>query len=309
MRYRIILILLLLLLVSPKETFAVHGSGATLPATCTVGDTFTILPQALPYTCSSTNSWQPTTLLDPGTQFELYEEFATGQVNTTQQAGETGIAFFAAGSSSFVTGATRPGLFRLTTATADNASAIAYFGPATGSDFGSPWYAGDWNIDSVLIPASNSGTVSNFRFSFGVSENDINGAAAAFWIRYDTDRGDTTYMFQVCDAAGAAGCGAAGDDVDSAVVASSVTPLANTPTRFRIRRAPSGVGGLVTIYMRVNDETEKTFCSSGCDDVLADAPTTTRMPFFIGTLTAIAGTAKSMDLDYMYLKITGMSRY
>ena len=59
MSYRTILAILLLLLVSPKETFAIHGSGAALPATCTIGDTFTVLPISSVFNCTATNVWSP----------------------------------------------------------------------------------------------------------------------------------------------------------------------------------------------------------------------------------------------------------
>jgi len=67
------------------------------------------------------------------------------------------------------------------------------------------------------------------------------------------------------------------------------------------------VGGNPTVYMRVNDETEKTFCSSGCTSGVTFPDETMAPIIHYGTRAASA--VRSGDLDYMHLLISGLSRY
>jgi hypothetical protein len=64
MRRRLaVLSLLLAALAAPA--YAGHGSGASLPATCTLGDTFNLLPLTSTYDCRATNIWVPRETVHP----------------------------------------------------------------------------------------------------------------------------------------------------------------------------------------------------------------------------------------------------
>lgn len=130
-------------------------------------------------------------------------------------------------------------------------------------------------------------------------------ADKAIWMRYDTDATDANYTFQVCDAAGAAGCQSTDDDTDSAIIAGTVAASANAWHTVSLRMVQSGVGGVPTVYAKVDSETEVTFCSSGCTDSNADMPasTDTLYPFFAFGARDTAGTAKGY-IDYVYFSGT-----
>jgi hypothetical protein len=78
-----------------------------------------------------------------------------------------------------------------------------------------------------------------------------------------------------------------------------------------MRRVASGVGGNPTIYFSVSEsgvmETEKTFCSSGCDEDLGNLPTAELRPTYgVATRTT---SDKEVFLDLFTGTITGLSRY
>jgi hypothetical protein len=133
---------------------------------------------------------------------------------------------------------------------------------------------------------------------------------AGMWIRYDTDLSDTTYIFQMCNTSG--GCTTAGDSANSRVVASTEAPVSGTWNRFRIRYAAVGVGGNPTYYFSVGSagamETEKTFCSTGCDDNLT-AASTAFQGIGISYVTRTTTGVLSADVDLVGFSMTGLSRY
>ena len=250
---------------------------------------------------------------DPGTTLEIYNEFLGG--NTTSGTLGNSSAYGAAqagGTVSYVAGTTNnPGISRLSShATNDNSGYIVGINPAGSPDTSTAFDNEDWTLDGVFQLGSNSTAITNIGFWFGLWDRiDTLSPTYCINIRYDTDLSDATFIFQVGDAFGAAGCQSAADNTDTAVVASTVTPSAGTFYRFRIRRDTTGVGGNDTIYMRVNDETEKTFCSSGCDDVLADAPSGQALNFGVVYVTRTTSGVLSGDLDYLYMRIPGLVRY
>lgn len=252
---------------------------------------------------------------DPGTTLELYEEFASG-ATTTGNLGNAGTGFTAVATgtvSPTVAGtAGNPGLLRLNShATNDNSGAIVGFQNNVSTAFNSgTWDAEDWSVDAVVIYGSNSTAITNTALYVGLSNSMTtlpSGTSAGIWIRHDTDDTDATFIFATCDSA-TTGCDEAGDNTNQRVAASTVTPSAGTAYRFRIRRAQSGVGGNPTIYFRVNNESEVTFCSSGCTETYAEVPSA-NLNFIVAYVTRTTTGVLSSDLDYMYLRIPGLARY
>jgi hypothetical protein len=168
----------------------------------------------------------------------------------------------------------------------------------------------NWTFD-VLIEMAAVGAITDSALYVGVSlsgNSEISASSNNIVIRRDTDRGDTAFVFQICDASGAAGCSAAGDDTNSKTVTSTITPTATNFYRFRIRKDKDGGPSSSDLFgFRVNDETEKTFCSSGCDDTILGT-TGTWFPV-IEYITRTTTEVKSADIDYIYLTMTGLTRY
>jgi hypothetical protein len=274
----------------------------------------------LNYTASS-NSFScgtssGSTTFDPSTTLTIYEDFLTGNT-TTATAGAVGygLALLATGTHTQVAGsAANPGLARLLShATNDNSGAIVYLGNSstTAPINSSTWANKTWSIDAVIIPGSNSTSSTTAAMYFGLAAVTTEFAANAtrgVWIRWDSDLSDAHYQFVICNASGSAGCNSAASNTNAQVVASTINAVAGTANRLRIRHATSGVGGLDTIYFRVNDETEKTFCSSGCDGTQATYTATSSFVGFEYVTRNTTGVV-SGDIDYMQLNISGLVRY
>lgn len=256
---------------------------------------------------------------DPGTTFELYEEFASGELSQ-DRIGKNGLRYpvLSSGDGAYVAStATHPGLFRLTSSTTDNSGAFISAGGG-GSSFhniydGSLLNTNDWQIDTVLVVGSNSTAITTSAIWVGWTPS-VTGTPDSqgngIWIRRDTDFSDTAFVFQVCDGAGATGCGASGDNTNSTVVTSTITPSAGTAYRFRIRYDPTGVSSNPTLYFRVNNETEKTFCSSGCDDVISNMPGGgVGLGYFVVAYFTRDVSTRSGDVDYLYIKVENLARY
>jgi hypothetical protein len=166
-------------------------------------------------------------------------------------------------------------------------------------------------LDIYFKPGSNGTAITNVALSIGYSyeASDMGGSSDRMVrIRYDTDSSDAVYKFQICDDVGAAGCAAAGDDTNSTVVDSTVTPTAAW-TRFRILFDLTGPGSTRKVSMRVNSEAYKTFCSSGCDDDLADLDTTAdRGAPSVLYLTRTTTGVLTGDIDLAAYQQTGMTR-
>lgn len=253
------------------------------------------------------------TAFNPGTTVTAYEEFIGGTA-ASGQIGTNGLSFIAVStgtiSVSVVGTAGHPGIARLNShATNDNSGLILQISnTGTGNAWG-PWSAVEWSLDFLVSPGSNSTAITNTAIWIGLTSaaGDPSAASAGIWARRDTDLTDTAFVFAICNSA-TAGCGSAGDDTAQKTVASTITPSAGTFYRVRMRRVASGVGGNPTVYMRVNNETEKTFCSSGCDDTLATIPTGNLYPTVV-YLTRTTTGVMSADVDYMYVTQTGLTRY
>ena len=253
---------------------------------------------------------------NPVTQVDLYEDFISGE-NVTSRIGSNGMlqGLIATGTTAYAAGTqNNPGLFRLNShATNDNSGANISFGTVASGIALATWTNTNWTYEGVLIPGSNSTAITSASFVFGLSNSpstDSSAQTSCIWIRHDSDLSDTTFVFAVGNASGSAGCNSAGDNTSVKTVASTITPSAGTPYYFKIRRLASGVGGNPTIYMSVNAETEKTFCSSGCDDTLGFIPSSGNLMASIYYMTRTTTGVLSGDIDMMHLNIaSGLSRY
>lgn len=259
---------------------------------------------------------------NPATTLDYTEEFVSGGT-ASAAIGGYGLSNvnIATGTNSLnisETSQTRhPGIIRLNShATNDNSGeSIFWSGGGGGNALAQPWYDSDWDLDVLFMPGSNSTAITNVAAFIGlsniISSADISGATRQIGIRRDSDLSETTtWVFVTCNASGASGCNSAADAANANIHVSTITPVAGTWNRFRIRRRASGVGGLATVYFRVNDETEVTYCSSGCDESDSHIPTSNTMNFGVQYLTRTTTGVLSGDLDMMRVKITfGAARY
>lgn len=239
------------------------------------------------------------------------DDFVSGLV-TTGNIGRLGWGFNAASTGTLsapdVTDGNHPGLIRLNSHATNDDSGIVMF---LAANAGKPYIlsGGDWSMDVAFLVGSNSTAITSVGFYVGasVSASAIPNATSNFFgIRYDTDKGDSTFVVMMCNASGAAGCGAAGDDTNSKVTASTVTPVAGTWHRFRFRRSSTEGPGSTALYgARVDSESEVTFCSSGCSDTIV-APTL-NFPVVVYVTRTTTG-VMSGDIDYYAGTISGLSR-
>ncbi|KKL05630.1 hypothetical protein LCGC14_2604110, partial [marine sediment metagenome] len=206
---------------------------------------------------------------DPGTDVSLIEEFMGGTTNAgTIGAGGLYPRLVGGGTANYnsvIQTAAHPGLFRLNShATTDNSGAILVW-TNIGTQEIDDWETTDWAMDAILQFGS-VGAITDSWFVFGITTS----VTAIYhqnmiFIRRDTDASDSVFTFVVCDTSV---CNSDADATNGRQIDSTITPTATNWYRFRVRHAVSGVGGNPTVYMRVNDETELTFCSSGCDETL-----------------------------------------
>jgi hypothetical protein len=252
--------------------------------------------------------------LDPSTTLDIYDDFLGGLPTSAGNMGETGFTSFAYGTGTTNvaagTAAANPGVMELNShATNDNSGAGVTWG-ANSLLQSSVWTTKNWTLDSVVYLGAAM-TITDIGTWFGLSSgaSSLLTATNCIWIRRDTDLTDTAFVFQVGNATGAAGCQAAGDGANSKTVLSTITPADNTAYRFRIRHTMTGgPGGVEMIGMRVNNETEKTFCSSGCDDTLGTVPAVPLVPV-VGAVTRNTNGIHTSEVDYMHLHIDGLTRY
>jgi hypothetical protein len=161
----------------------------------------------------------------------------------------------------------------------------------------------------IIRPVS---AVTATHISIGLVEGGPIATTAAIRAFYDTDLAHATWIFQICDSA-TAGCQSAGDDTNADTVASTKVPTNGTWQAVRIRKVTAGVGGNPTYYFSVGDtgayETEKTFCSSGCDEDLGNLPSTQDPAVWAGVIARAAATSKDLQLDFFWMTITGQVRF
>lgn len=245
---------------------------------------------------------------DPGTTFEIYEEFTAGDT-ASSRIGELGWHGVATSSGTYSTTITsssggNPGMGNLNSSATDDSGYTIYpFVSQNHLDVSD--LDEDWALDVVMLLDPSAVTSTALFVGFGNSILD--STSQGVFIRYDTDHSDSTFIFMLCDASGTAGCQSAGDDTNADTHASTISPSADTAYRFRIRHAASGVGGNPTVYFRVNDETEITFCSAACDSTranFASANVAPRIGYYTRTTAIREGFA-----DYFWLQIEGMTRY
>ena len=208
-----------------------------------------------------------------------------------------------------------PGIFRVTTATgADNGLTLGWgnMSSQTSGIDASTWVNYDWDFYAVAALGTNSTGLTYNGFSAGIGNSASTAATGSLsWqVRYNTTAGDSNFMFVVCNATGATGCDdpTPGVAAGANVIDSTVTPVANTYYQFHIYRRKSGVGGNTTVYMQINGGTALTFCSSGCTTTLAHEPITGGSVPHITYWTHTTA-ARSIDIDYIAYKISGLQLY
>jgi hypothetical protein len=256
---------------------------------------------------ASTNAWSCGTSTSGGggftaSTFTINDDFTRG-LATTGNIGETGWNFAQTASAGSIAVAVpevgAPGIIDAGSGTTDN---------------GGPWIFKDAVISTDLMDfdwdfyarVNMSAITSNAVF---VGIKDASTTANAIQARFDTDAGDATWFFQICNAAGAAGCAAAADDTNNSVIASTLGPTADVFQWLHFYRRTAGVGGVPTIYAQVAAETPLTFCSSGCDDDLATIPADgVAMYFSLTELARAVSNARTMQVDRVYFTIAGLAR-
>jgi hypothetical protein len=292
------------------------GSGAP-SISCTAGrDIYTDTTNLILYFCRASNVWQAIGRPDPTvdqTVSGLVEEFSTGSASSGS-VGSTGLYHSQIGSSgtlAFVSGSqNNPGLLRITSAaSAGTGDYIGVGNASTNSPVAlSSFLNTDWEIQWVVVVGTNSTTVADIRVRSGMFTPATLSTANGIHIRYDTSLSDATWMFVLCNATGAAGCDSPSDAANARVASSTIAPVAGTAYRLSVRRRSSGVGGNPTYYFRVNNETEKTFCASGCDETLTGLPSSGLVGVGFQYVSN-ASSVKSADLDLLTFHMRNLSRF
>ena len=242
----------------------------------------------------------------------VFEDEFSSALATDGSIGDLGWQFAEVGTTGTVSVyatsvANHPGIQRLTTGANDNEGPIIFLAANLNtSDYGSE----EWELNVVLRPEDAvTGTFLTVGFYAGTIGSAVSSAIRA---TYDTDLSHATWIFQVCDSA-TTGCESAGDDTNSDTVASTKVPIANTFQRVRIRRcATCGPAGVAMIGMSVGDagamETEKTFCAASCDSTMANLPTADLIYPAVAIINR-TGASRDLDVDFVRLEISGLSRY
>jgi hypothetical protein len=265
---------------------------------------------------TATNAWSCGTSggssFDPGTTFDLYEEFVSGSLTTTNTIGSTGVTvnLVSSGTVAQVAGtATNPGQLQLKPSNTDESGATMFWNSSSLFN-ASIWTDYAWTLDGVV---GYAGAVANTAFWFGLSSgaSTLTSASAGIWITRNTALGHGAFVAAVCDTNAASGCQAAGDDTDQQSQVSTITPsVATTGYRFRITHEPTGgPGSTRKISMRVNDETAITFCSSTCTETIDDLPAVALIPVIGQFAKEINGATWFAEVDYLRLTVTGLARY
>jgi hypothetical protein len=201
--------------------------------------------------------------------------------------------------------ADHPGQVDIGSAASDNDPCIIY-----GQSLVTTTYTGsEWTFRAGFATVTD---ITDKLMAVGLQLGSVDSTSDAIRVKFDTDDGDSTWIFQICNTAAADGCDAAGDATNSKTVASTKAPSAGAWNEFRMRRVESGVGGNPTIYMQMCSagtcETEKTFCTAGCDDTLTTLPSATLVPIL--EITARNTISKYFSVDFVSFRVTaGLARY
>lgn len=253
--------------------------------------------------------------IDPMTSLDMYDDFCNG-LNTNGNIGSNGFGGIAVASGTLTIAKgtiTNPCVYRLVShATNDNSGWIISF-IQNQIDARLDWSTTVWTMRAVIIPGSNSTSSTTAAWYFGMSSSSsLDPSASATqgaWIRWDSDRSDTTYVAALCNASGANGCGSTGDAANANVQASTITPSAGTPNYVEVSHDMTGPGATEKYSFKVNGETYVTFCSSGCTDVNTHSPgSAVMMPVFV-YLTRNTTGAVSGDIDVFQMHLTISARY
>jgi hypothetical protein len=238
--------------------------------------------------------------------FTIYDEMMGGMA-TTGLIGETGAQFAAVATGTIAKYNVPPFFYRLNSHVSnDNSGIDLYLGAGGVADVA--FAATDWDFTTRIILGSNATAITNTAIWVGISRSTPSGANNGFiGIRRDTDLGDGAFVLLSCNAAGAAGCQAAGDDTNQRVVASTITPSAGSAYTFKIRHRLSGVGAIETYYISVNGEAEKTFCGAGCDETFFSLSTNV-YSVIVTHITRTTTGVMSSDIDYHIWTSSGLTR-
>jgi hypothetical protein len=244
---------------------------------------------------------------DTLTTYEMVEDFEGGNSGSVGQIGTHGWSYDGYGGSSpsgQANGtADNPGVLN-GFSSVDNAGFSLYLALGNTTRFTG---SRDWSIEIVIIAGGVAGFgVTSVAYWFGLLDTGtIDTATSGIYAMFDTDRSHSVWTFAICDS-GTSGCQSAGDDTNQDSVNSTIAPSNTNPNYIKIRRATVGVGGNPTYYFSVDGETEKTFCSSGCDEDLGNLPTGNLIPR-IGFLTRVAD-RRDVDIDWARFRIP-VTRY
>lgn len=156
---------------------------------------------------------------DPSTTAYYYCDFLSA-LATTGNIDACGWSFYAISTGTVATvagSAGHPGLLRLNShASNDNSGVIIQPQAAISNIDASDWSGLDWSYEGVVIFGSNSTAITNTALYFGLVitlNSDPAGQTKGIWIRHDSDTSDSTFVFAICNAAGAGvdpGAGTAG---------------------------------------------------------------------------------------------------
>jgi hypothetical protein len=268
---------------------------------------------------TTTNAWSCGTsgdgtgaAFDPLTTVSYVEEFNGGNA-TTQARGITGYVYAVVSTGTTDTykvgTASHPHWMQIGTGATDNAGFTTIFGRGAGvtaTDAGTfPAGVIDDNVWAVgfLFKASR---VDSHSFNLGLFDTGpLISATYGIGIRLEFDHTDTNWIFVTCNAAGAAGCGAAGDDTNQRVIDSGVAAAINTWYYGLIRHTIDD-----KIYMSINGGAESSFCASGCTDTAVGVPTAQdTLAIRIYVLNRAAASASTVDVDMVHYDVTGLTRY
>jgi len=154
-----------------------------------------------------------------------------------------------------------------------------------------------WEMAWMIVPGANTTSISGARIRLGISNSSSGMSHAWFW-RYDTALGDTTWKFVECRYATA--CDDAGSGTDVTVTASTIAPTAGARALLRMRKA----SGSSTLYVRVNGEDEIAIPA-----VTPPSTTIVMGPFAWFTTNSSTSTAFSLGLLDWRMKFTGLLPY
>jgi hypothetical protein len=257
------------------------------------------------YSCGTSSSGGGGGSFDPSTTVDLYDEFMTG-LNASGQAGSLGWTSNVLNSgtcSGLSSRQDHPGTYVFTTINANNNSGCDIT-PGTGSITTANTYGSRaWTMDAVVYFGTAGDASANTAFFFGWANSGTSLLTATDMIGWerDTSLSQTAFVAHVCDSA-TSGCQSAGADTNQEIVTSSISMVDNTAYRFRMSFDPvGGPGATKKLTVNVNNESDLTFCSSGCTTTISQFPAATSLLPVVGFIERATGENKSAEIDYFRL--------